>query len=188
MIPQNEQGVISLFSEKAGQLGYTFIEIGTRCPDAILEKDNIRTRVEFEYLASNFKKHKHNPSDVDLIICWENDWDESPIPVLSMQNYMALLTQGKEPAPALWQRPILLFHGIIETWYTARQKMIRVKMENIACPICGAKMSTRCEYGFSIYNIMNGRTYESGLAYRSCKKCGFTTSEKIRYHSGWIRN
>lgn len=84
--PENEQGVIYLFATQAEAHGYTVKAIGTRFPDAIIRKDGINYATEFEFLASNFVIHKHDPSACDLIICWKNDWLDCPIPVLVLSH------------------------------------------------------------------------------------------------------
>lgn len=41
----------------------------------ILENKRWRScRVEFEVKSATFVKHKHNPKDYDMIICWEDNW------------------------------------------------------------------------------------------------------------------
>lgn len=72
--PQNEQGVAVLFAKHAHQAGIEIVEIGTGYPDATIEWGGERYRVEFEYHASSFEKHDHDPRMCDLVVCWENDW------------------------------------------------------------------------------------------------------------------
>ena len=157
MIPQNEQGTIVLFSKLAAELGYTFKEIGTACPDAILEKDGQLVRVEFEHRAKTFRAHKHNPADVDLIICWENNWPESPLPVLSLERYITL--SRPEPVKTHWQR-------FIERWLEWRQTWLTRKR---ICPMCGDELITNCT-----------EEWDDGYLYRwvsrDCPRC--------RYHKG----
>ena len=47
-----------------------------------------RVKIEFEYKASNFIGHKHDSSECDLIVCWENDWYDCPIEVISLKDYI----------------------------------------------------------------------------------------------------
>ena len=134
MIPQNEQGTIVLFSKLAEELGYTFKEIGTRCPDAILEKDGCPVRVEFEFRSKAFQAHKHNPDDVDLVICWEDNWPSCPVPVLSLETYVTLAHRTEEATPSWWQR---LF-----SWFTELRATVAESKNN--CPVCGSKMDIWC--------------------------------------------
>ena len=84
--PTNEQGAIAVFFASAEQAGWTTVEIGTAFPDAILEKDGETWRTEFEYKARNFVLHNHDARECDLIICWENDFPESAIPIIELSN------------------------------------------------------------------------------------------------------
>ena len=134
MIPTNEQGTIVLFSKLAEELGYTFKEIGTRCPDAILEKDGKPVRVEFEFRSKSFLAHKHNPDDVDLVICWEDNWASCPVPVLSLETYVTLAHRTEEASPSWWQR--------LSAWLAGwKQRGIQQKM---ICSICGHQMGVHC--------------------------------------------
>lgn len=47
-------------------------------PDFILKKGEKQVRIELEIYSSNFIRHKHNPKDVDLVICLLKD-KELPI-------------------------------------------------------------------------------------------------------------
>lgn len=84
--PTNEQGVVSLFMLGAKDAGWDIVEIGTSFPDAILRKDGVQWRVEFEYKSGNFLQHRHDPRECDIIVCWINDYPDSPIPVLSIKS------------------------------------------------------------------------------------------------------
>lgn len=85
-VPKNEQGLISLFSAKAGTMGWVINSVGTKFPDAVLEKDGELWRVEFEYKASNFIAHGHNYRKCDLIVCWVNNIGEFYIPIYSLKD------------------------------------------------------------------------------------------------------
>lgn len=73
--PANEMGVICLFSMHHRELGFPYIlKIRTAYPDAIvIDEDGEPQKIEFEYVASNFKQHGHDPEKCDYIICWKND-------------------------------------------------------------------------------------------------------------------
>jgi len=160
MIPNNEQGTIVLFSKLALEMGYTFKEIGTCCPDAILEKDGKIVRVEFEHRAKNFRTHKHNPDDVDLIICWEDNWPNPPLPVLSLEKYVTLAEARPNPTPgprpSFWQRLFL--------WRANWKNFVAEGKRT--CSICGNQMDVWCDdvewdEGHEAYQWVN----------RHCPKC-----------------
>jgi hypothetical protein len=94
--PTNELGVVFLFGALAPSLGYMVERLGTRFPDCIAkrrlrEPGNIweSVRVEFEYRSGNFLKHKHDPKQCDVIVCWEHDWRDCPIEVLELSREVA---------------------------------------------------------------------------------------------------
>jgi hypothetical protein len=82
--PTNEQGVIVVFAAQAQSAGWEFVSIGASFPDAVLRKNGEEWRVEFEYRASNFLDHKHDHRECDLIVCWENDYTDNPIPTIAL--------------------------------------------------------------------------------------------------------
>lgn len=89
--PINEQGVILLFAALAYELDFRIEGIRSKFPDALLRRKNIKDRwisckAEFEYRSSDFKTHGHDPWQCDLIICWEHDWEDCPIEVLSLKE------------------------------------------------------------------------------------------------------
>jgi len=45
-----------------------------------------KARIEFEYRASNFQNHGHDPGECDFVVCWENDWPECPINVIALKK------------------------------------------------------------------------------------------------------
>jgi hypothetical protein len=86
MIPKNEQGVVVLFAQQCQQAGYEILEISETYPDAIIRKDDIEYKIEFEYNANNFVAHNHDIRRCDLIVCWENDYHNCVLPVLELRN------------------------------------------------------------------------------------------------------
>lgn len=56
-------------------------------PDCVaVGADGKPIRIEFELTASSFLQHGHDPSECDLIVCWLNDWPQSPVPVLELKE------------------------------------------------------------------------------------------------------
>jgi len=45
-----------------------------------------RVRIEFEYFSSDFRRHEHPQEGCDLIVCWKNDWAESPLEVIELSE------------------------------------------------------------------------------------------------------
>lgn len=81
--PVNEMGVMVLFSMLAQRLGFVIESVQSGFPDcqARIEVEPGRWqhfRVEFEYESLQFKKHGHDPSQCDLIVCWRHNWKNCP--------------------------------------------------------------------------------------------------------------
>ena len=91
--PANEMGVVALFAKVSEEMGFIIEEIRATFPDCIarkrVDKGWERVRIEFEYASSNFQRHGHDPDACDLIVCWKHDWDACPLPVLTLQSYVA---------------------------------------------------------------------------------------------------
>ena len=84
--PINEQGVVYLFGMVSRELGFYVESIQQGFPDCEAKylydaKKNLwaRALIEFEFKASSFKEHGHDPRKCDVIICWINDWPECPL-------------------------------------------------------------------------------------------------------------
>jgi hypothetical protein len=98
--PINEQGVVYLFGVLSRKLGFIIEAVGTGFPDCegkrqILGKQGRweRVAIEFEYKSSNFKEHGHNPDECDVIVCWENDWKDCPVEVISLKELMGKINK-----------------------------------------------------------------------------------------------
>jgi len=77
--PNNEQGVIFLFSQVARKkYGLRIERIQAGYPDCIAIRQGKRIRIEFEYRSRNFVQHKHDPKKCDWIVCWIHDWPAAP--------------------------------------------------------------------------------------------------------------
>lgn len=89
--PVNEMGVVYLFGMMARELGFMVTWMGTAYPDceAIREVEPgrwQRVRIEFEFASRNFLQHFHDPAECDLIVCWEDNWAESPLEVVELRK------------------------------------------------------------------------------------------------------
>jgi len=93
--PINEQGVVYLFGILSKSLGITVEAIRSNFPDCEAKRE-IPDRpgrwesvtIEFEFRSSNFLEHNHNTDECDLIVCWEHEWDECPLEVISLKDIM----------------------------------------------------------------------------------------------------
>jgi len=97
--PVNEMGVMVLFSMLAQQLGFVIESVQGGFPDceAKIEVEPGRWqhfRIEFEYESLQFKKHGHDPSQCDLIVCWRHNWKNCPpnIQVLELSKIVKSFT------------------------------------------------------------------------------------------------
>ena len=91
--PVNEQGVVFLFGMVAFELGFIVEAIHASFPDCeakrCIDPNNQRWQrvlIEFEYRSRTFRDHGHDPNGCDLIVCWEHNWPESPLPVLELRK------------------------------------------------------------------------------------------------------
>lgn len=91
--PINEQGVVFLFAMVSRELGFHVEAVQQGFPDCEGKylydpKKNLwaKARIEFEYVASNFQQHGHDPSQCDFIVCWMNDWPECPVNVIELKS------------------------------------------------------------------------------------------------------
>lgn len=89
--PVNEQGVVLLFGMVARELGYIVESVQEGFPDCegkrqVGPSSWERVRIEFEYQSRTFREHGHDPAACDLIVCWDDNWPEAPLPVLDLQT------------------------------------------------------------------------------------------------------
>jgi hypothetical protein len=76
--PENELGVVFLFSHLAKKRGLKIQTIRPGFPDCIAHRDGKRIRIEFELRSRNFAQHKHDRKKCDWIVCWVHDWPAVP--------------------------------------------------------------------------------------------------------------
>jgi hypothetical protein len=96
--PINEQGVVFLFGIVAQDLGFAVETLGVRFPDCeaklrLASGGWRHVRIEFEFKARNFLAHDHLVKGCDLIVCWENDWPDAPIPVIALRDEIERLAK-----------------------------------------------------------------------------------------------
>lgn len=95
--PQNELGVVFLFSHLAKKMGIKSIdEIRPQFPDCIAYKKvggrEKKIRIEFEFKSKNFKTQRHPIKGCDMIVCWEHNWPDSPknIEIVELRKFFDL--------------------------------------------------------------------------------------------------
>ena len=92
--PIDELGVVLLFGILHRELGFPYIikVSASEYPDAIIvNKRGEVKRIEFEYIASNFRQHGHDPNKCDYIVCWIDDLsegDELKSKVVSLMEFL----------------------------------------------------------------------------------------------------
>jgi hypothetical protein len=81
--PVNELGVVYLFGVLHETFDFKIESIQSGYPDCVARRKTGSNRweelkIEFEYDSRSFKSHGHDPSGVDLIVCWKHNWKECP--------------------------------------------------------------------------------------------------------------
>ncbi len=97
--PINELGVVLLFGLVAKDLGFIIDGVKQGFPDCIARRRMGNTRkyqqvsIEFEFESKNFKQHKHNPNECDIIVCWKHNWAGCPsdIEVIELEEEIKAL-------------------------------------------------------------------------------------------------
>jgi hypothetical protein len=99
--PINEQGVVYLFGMVSRELGFYIEAVQQGFPDCEGKylydaKKNLwaKARIEFEFRASSFKEHGHDPNGCDVVVCWLNDWPECPVRVIELRKEILKLPAG----------------------------------------------------------------------------------------------
>lgn len=89
--PLNEQGVVFLFGMVCRELNFIVESVRSKYPDCeakrrIASNRWERVKIEFEHRSANFRRHRHDPDQCDLIICWIDDWEECPLEVIELRS------------------------------------------------------------------------------------------------------
>lgn len=86
-VPTNEMGVVFMFGAVADRIGWRMAYLDGKYPDGVVvNRDGQRVKIEFEYEASSFVYHGHDPQHCDVVICWIHDRSLS-LPVLALSKY-----------------------------------------------------------------------------------------------------
>lgn len=80
--PENELGVVFMFSQIAKKLQFRIEKVRAAYPDCIAYRhageSEKRVRIEFEFRSSSFRSHGHDAKQCDCIVCWHHDWPSVP--------------------------------------------------------------------------------------------------------------
>src|SRR4030042_5206297 len=98
--PQNELGVVYLFSFFIKKLRLRVDQIRPQFPDCIAYQKvggkEKRVRIEFEFKSKNFIPHlkdlRYKKEGCDWIVCWEHNWPDAPknIQIVELRTYFGL--------------------------------------------------------------------------------------------------
>ena len=81
----------------------TMVSVG-EFPDLVIEtRTGERLRAEVETKSSHFRYHGHDPEGCDLVICWEHDWADCPLPVMTIAGLWSVYQEMKPLG--FWFRP-----------------------------------------------------------------------------------
>lgn len=81
--PVNELGVVYLFGVLHDTFDFKIESIQAGFPDCVARRRIgpnkwEEVRIEFEYDSRSFQTHKHDPTGVDVIVCWRHNWPDCP--------------------------------------------------------------------------------------------------------------
>lgn len=85
-VPKNEDELKRYFFKLEEVFGFTDVRLYATYPDASAFYKGVEINIEFELNSSNFKKHKHDISRCDLVVCWENDEPNLKLPKLELST------------------------------------------------------------------------------------------------------
>lgn len=177
--PINELGVVYLFGVLHEAFDFKIELIRARFPDCIARRKVSSDRweewrIEFEYNSKSFLRHKHDPTKVDMIICWKHDWPDCPkeIDVVELSSFIKdgeALIKNKRKLTA-WNKFCsekvkegLSFKEVSELWKKKKSKpAARKKVGNAAKPVTWQQ--------FLKEKVAEGKTFqEAGKLWREMK-------------------
>jgi hypothetical protein len=94
--PTNELGVVYLFGVLYDVFDFKIERIQAGFPDCIArreieDKKYEKLRIEFEFRSKSFRAHKHDETKIDIIVCWQHNWDNCPeeIEIVELSSHLA---------------------------------------------------------------------------------------------------
>lgn len=102
LVPVNEMGVVVRFVEMMPEHGFEVVSIQIAFPDAVIRHTATGKvyRAEFEFLASNFVDHSHDPLGCDVIVCWRDDLGWDGLPVIALSDPATFSVKSVDPKDA----------------------------------------------------------------------------------------
>lgn len=100
--PASRQGVVYLFGMISQELGFLIESFVSEFPDCegkrCVDREENQwepIRIQFEFKSSDFKTRVsakgYNENQCDLIVCWNHNWEDSPIEVLELRSVLQYL-------------------------------------------------------------------------------------------------
>lgn len=164
----NEISLIIHFAQICEGLGWSFKYAQSNLfPDAILvEKATGKSRrVEFEYDAAHFLRHRHDIRGCDFIVCWKSTWPECPLQIMELadESYKSFIYKERderdELIAALQYEKMLLTLGVTLENRRYRIGQDPVRQENTPVHVAHWRQTIRAfcqygdQYGFSIRRL-----------------------------------
>lgn len=191
LTPTNEQETVVYFAMHAEKYGFTILSVQTQFPDALIEKDGKQYKVEFEYLASNFLAHQHDPTECDLVICWTNDTPDIPLPVIALnqdgwQN-MEIIGKDWEVIAMYWRQRAEASEERAKQLYSAKQNAIAERdaiiLENQTKATDGKKLNSHAvpkkEWRVKAHDLVQAQPTMSGAELARHLGCSARTGHTI---------
>ena len=87
---RNVTNVRELFIRIYEKLGFEVLKSQEAFPHYVLSRDELPIRAHAVLRSSDFQREKLDCTTCDSIICWVDDWEASPIPVLELSAHYDL--------------------------------------------------------------------------------------------------
>lgn len=90
--PSVEQQVVGLFFRILPELDLPICieEVRGKFPDCLAWRETEdgyeEYRIEFEYFSSGAREHENLAGECVLVVCWEDDWPDSPVEVMELEK------------------------------------------------------------------------------------------------------
>lgn len=84
-VPRSEIQLREMFAPRLPEFGYRIVRSQEAFPDwLLLDEFGNYLYCEVEHRSRAFEAHAHDPGLCDLIVCWEHDWRDAPLPVIEV--------------------------------------------------------------------------------------------------------
>lgn len=151
-VPRNELQVRELFVGRLPEYGYRLVSSHADFPDWLLvDNEGCFVYAEVEHRSHSFYRHGHDPQMCDLIVCWEHDWADTPLPILEL--FTGTLYQPKVSLPRRKWR------GALPVNFAGRLKT-DVRSETLV------QLRGRAQYAVNRFQELSGEGKSRGEAVR----------------------